>query len=92
MRQLYVDCINTGMKEISEIANGVSCFDPKDIQIIQIGEDLSNTSGRMTNDMCFKAACAETYEPEKFFIPELVKELFNNNIVLTKKLDIEVRL
>lgn len=91
MRQLYVDCINTGMKEISEIANGVNYFDPKDIQIIQVGENLSN-SGFVMSDTCYKESRADVYEPEKFFIPELVKELFNNNIVLTKKLDIEVRL
>lgn len=89
MRQLYVDCINTGMKEISEIANGVTYFDPKNIQIIQVGENLSN-SGSIMSDMCYKGSRADVYEPKKFCIPELVKELFNNNIVLTKKLDIEV--
>lgn len=93
MRQLYINCVNQGMNDIIEIANGIPYFNPEHIEIVKITEDIKRERDYGIDFSCKSAMLAEEeYTPENYFIPELVQELFNNNIVLSKKLDIVVGL
>ena len=42
------------------------------------------------NCMMEESSICSSYEPEQIITPELIEELFNNNIELTKSLDLKL--
>lgn len=95
MQELYTICINQGVEAVQNIVNGLNFTTSKEVNLIEV-RDPAATSVPSTNDiirksaMCMDEACysASGYEPEQIIMPELLEELFNNNIELTKSLDL----
>ena len=90
MKQLYIDCINKGIDDLKNIAKNVSIFDPNNLKVNIITErsfdSLDRTSRDLIADFDSEATmrCGSASQTEQYFIPELIKELFNNNITLSR--------
>lgn len=86
--QLTADCINNGIKDAKELASKVSIFDPDKVNILEI-VDNSN----INNNMVYKAARRSSNEEEIETIiePELVQDLFDTNIEISKSLMLKIR-
>jgi hypothetical protein len=86
-KKLYSNCIDNGLKEIRTIIADTELKN-KDLDLNEVLED-NNNSYRMMN-MCAESSYME--EKELIISPELIKELFNNNIVISKTLVLRVSL
>ena len=91
MTQLYSTGIDSAINEIKTILSNSSTF--ANVENITI----RNISDRGISNVEYDAAPVyrsakrtETYTPEQYFIPELIQELFNNNIDLSKTVELEV--
>ena len=86
--ELYTECVNEGINEIKEIISGFN-FKHNDINLLSISTDSeygNTTFGIERTSKYSKRLDTSYYEPEQYFIPDLIKELFNNNIELKKTL------
>lgn len=83
-RKMYTECMNQGMENVLRITKGVVA--DFDIQVIsdKTEEALMITCKRSKSNKSGVLLDARD-------IPRLTKELFNNNIILSKRLDIRVR-
>lgn len=93
MKDLYTKCINNGIENVQKIVDGLNIRN-NSIFLTRISD--STLSGMQNSDRMFSAkatmydaAVNSSYEPELVVMPELIEELFNNNIELTKSLDLE---
>lgn len=93
MKQLYIDCVNEGMEDIRHTAKSISCLDESKIELVSIDEP------NIDNNMTIGRNCKSTdimnrnnFEPEQFFVPKLMEELFNNNITLNKAVNLKVNI
>lgn len=91
MTQLYSTGIDSAISEIKTILSNSNTF--ANVENITI----RNISDRGISNVEYEAAPvyksvkrAESYTPEQYFIPELIQELFNNNIDLSKTVELEV--
>jgi len=99
MQSLYATCINEGIKNVSNIVNNIELPTSSNDKVFNLLNvmDPCATSTRYDGDFMmaeqsFARKCSSTsssYEPEPIIMPELIKELFNNNIELTKSLDLK---
>lgn len=93
-QQLYVNCINQGVKQVQEIANKIECKQSPTVNLLEIRDPDATAMPAVRTSrstVCKEAVCfdsAEAYEPERIIIPELVAELFNNGVEITKTLDL----
>lgn len=93
-QQLYVNCINQGVKQVQEIANKIDCKQSPTVNLLEIRDPSASAMPAVR--MSKNAACLDgmsyeecrSYEPERVIIPELVAELFNNGVEITKSLDL----
>ena len=92
MKKLYAQCVNQGMRDIVEIVTNIDVFDPKTLKIEEIVENFGRTGALIADKYCSSDLASASYEPEQYFVPEIIKELFNNNIVLSKQLELRVTL
>ena len=86
-RKLYASCINNGLDEITAIIDDTKLRN-KDIELNEVLEDKLGSYPMMR-------ICSENnYNEETDVIinPELIKELFNNNIVIEKTLTLRISL
>lgn len=89
MHDLYAKCINKGMTDIKCIVHQLNYTNDIDsIKLNNIKESNNNYSP-IAKYASFES-CSSTYKPETIIIPELVEELFNNNIELEKSLDLQL--
>ncbi len=90
MHELYANCINKGMIDIKCIINQLN-FTNVDINTIKLNiiKESDNGLSHIHKNTSFECS-RSIYEPEKIIIPELVTELFNNNIELEKSLELQV--
>lgn len=92
MKDLYTKCINNGIENVQKIVDGLNICN-QSIFLTRISD--SKLSSMQNSDRMFSAkatmydAVNSSYEPELIIMPELIEELFNNNIELTKSLDLE---
>lgn len=94
MRVLYANCINNGIEAITEIASDIKCYDKNKVEVLSI-TDTNISNGMYERDlspMLKRCSMNSDYEEEQYFIPEFIKELFNNNIILKKELVLKVQL
>lgn len=91
MQDLYAACINDGMKNILAIVNKTeSLKGPVHIvEIIDPDSVPNNYSFSSAKNMSIDSANS-MYIPEQIISIELVQDLFNNNIVFSKSLDLKV--
>ena len=91
MQELYSKCINDGVDNAKSIVANLNFTNSTEIKLLNISEhNISNarySKSMATMDMCCES---NVYEPENIIMPELVEELFNNNIELTKSLDLQI--
>ena len=93
-RCVALDCINNGIEAITEIASDIKCYDKNKVEILSI-TDTNISNGMYERDlspMLKRCSMNSDYEEEQYFIPEFIKELFNNNIILKKELVLKVQL
>ena len=98
MQELYAECINKGVAEVQKIINGLDFIVSKKVYLIEIYDPdavaTNNYDSRMImkskNCMMEESSICSSYEPEQIITPELIEELFNNNIELTKSLDLKL--
>ena len=96
MQELYTICINQGVEAVQNIVNGLNFTTSKEVNLIEVRDPAATSVPRASDNMirkaamCMDEACygASAYEPEQIIMPELLEELFNNNIELTKSLDL----
>lgn len=86
MNQLYANCINEGMANIRAIAIKTDVLDDENIEL----ESVTDNSFEPDRGIMYKSAEMSDTVRTQYFIPELVEELFNNNITLTKELELRV--
>lgn len=89
MHDLYAECINKGMTDIKCIINQLNYTN--DIDTIKLNniKESNNDYSPIAKYASFDS-CSSTYKPEQIIIPELVEELFNNNIEFEKSLDLQL--
>lgn len=98
-QELYAMCINQGVKEVQNIANKLNFLEQPKVHLLEV-LDLAATAVPKYNQMgmvskqtmYMEEACCGVpkYEPEQIIMPELLEELFNNNIEFTKSLDMKL--
>lgn len=97
-KELYAECINSGMKNVQDIVaaldytkgemavNLVEVRDP-DVRTQDIGVMRS-----ASREMACLQECAMAEPEEQLMIPELLEDLFNNEIEISKSLDLMVEI
>lgn len=99
---LYVDCINSGVSTVRNIVSGIEHFKGSrdDVRLIEVrdpaavapavgGYRSAKRSTGLEMDMCCSEMCLDDgYEPEQIIMPELIAELFNNDVEIAKSLDL----
>lgn len=97
MQELYTKCINQGVVAVQNIVNHLNFVTSKEVKLLEVRDPAAISTpthydGAMMRKsaMCMEDAClgASAYEPEQIITPELLEELFNNNIELKKSLDL----
>ena len=94
-RQMFIDCVNHGYRQVEDACNFIDVLKGKPIKLIQIIDPEAVDT--VSNDRDYGAVmkCASrtgigsSYEPEQIMLPELIEGLFNNNIELTRSLDLK---
>lgn len=98
-QELYAMCINQGVKEVQTIASKLDFLEQPKVHLLEVLDPAATAvpkyerMGMMSKQaMCMdEAACVgSAYEPEQIIMPELIEELFNNNIELKKSLDLKL--
>lgn len=89
--ELFTTGVNSGLDEINNIVSKFK-FSHDKVKIVSIDEQPSYG---LYNVECSDISArtlgtSNSYVPETYLIPSLVKELFNNNIELTKSVDLYV--
>lgn len=98
MQELYTICINQGFDAVQNIVNGLNFTTSKEVRLVEVRDPAATSVPRYDesmiskSSMCMDTACfgVPSYEPEQIIMPELLEELFNNNIELTKSLDMKL--
>lgn len=92
MQELYSKCINEGVANARSIVTNLDFTNSTNIKLLNISEHNMSTTRYSKSAMASMDMCCESnsYEPENIIMPELVEELFNNNIELTKSLDLQI--
>ena len=98
MQELYTICINQGVEAVQNIVNGLNFNTSKEVRLVEVRDPAATSIPRYDESMISKSAMcmdevcygAPGYEPEQIIMPELLEELFNNNIELTKSLDLKL--
>ena len=90
---LYVDCINKGMAKVIYIAKGVADFKPDGIKLLQINE-TSTYDNPINNNYSMRKAATKlsldsSYTPEQYMMPELIADVFDNKLTISKSLDLK---
>lgn len=98
MQELYTKCINQGVAAVQNIVNNLNFATSKEVKLLEVRDPAASSTptrydGAMMRKsaMCMMeedAAFGAAYEPEQIITPELLEELFNNNIELKKSLDL----
>ena len=97
MQELYTKCINQGVVAVQNIVNNLNFATSKEVKLLEVRDPAAvSTPTRYDgavmrkSAMCMDEECfgASAYEPEQIITPELLEELFNNNIELKKSLDL----
>lgn len=89
---LYAECINNGMQYIrGVIGNTELSF--RDIKLLEISDTNSNYSfsNNVLKSSCYKEENTY-YNTEQIVIPELIEDLFNNNIEFSKTLSMKIEI
>lgn len=97
-QELYAICINQGVKEVQTIANNLEFLEQPKVHLLEVLDPAATTAPRyeMSAMKAKRSACMDemsigaAYEPEQIIMPELIEELFNNNIELKKSLDLKL--
>lgn len=89
LTDLYIDCVNKGMKEIRYYATKINDFNVHNVKLLYVNT-IDNSHYGIAKAAYSESVRSLSSEPEQYFIPEFVKELFNNNINLTKEIELEV--
>lgn len=97
MQELYTKCINRGVAAVQNIVNKLNFATSKEVKLLEVRDPAAvSTPTRYEGAVMRKSAMcmdeaylgASAYEPEQIITPELLEELFNNNIELKKSLDL----
>lgn len=97
MQELYTKCINQGVFAVQNIVNKLKFITSKEVKLLEVRDPAAvSTPTRYDGAVMRKSAMcmdeaylgASAYEPEQIITPELLEELFNNNIELKKSLDL----
>lgn len=95
MQSLYAICINDGVSNVQKIVNNldINTANNKTVSLLSVMDPAATSMREPDRFMLSEAkACnmyGSAYEPEPVVMPELIEELFNNNIELTKSLDLK---
>lgn len=88
-QKLYAQCINNGLDNLKAIVLNTE-LKSKILNLLEVNEDYPRSySSKCLN---FSETICSNYEPEQIIIPELIEDLFNNNIVFNKTLNLKVSL
>ena len=96
-QELYTECINQGVKAVKTIVNGLDFVENHTVTLLEVRDPAAVSTparygaAKMSKNLCMEEMCfdgAAAYEPEEIIMPELLEELFNNNIELKKSLDL----
>lgn len=87
--KLYANCIDLGLNEIRTIIADTELKN-KDVELNEVLEDNNISNSYRMMNMCAESSYME--EKELIISPELIKELFNNNIVISKTLVLRISL
>jgi len=95
MQELYTKCINQGVSSVQAIVGGLDFRNNAEVILREVRDPAAKSvpvydSSIRTSAMCMDDMMlgASAYEPEEIITPELLEELFNNNIELRKSLDL----
>lgn len=83
---MYSECVNKAVEEVKQIIDDIEV---KSNSFFEVSE-ISDNFGSSNRELCMADYGTASYKPEQYFIPELIKELFNNDIELTKSLQLTI--
>lgn len=89
---LFIECINKGISDVSYIANNIN-IDNQNVKLLEvIDTDVSNSSKYlMASDMAMpmRKSSMPNYEPESLMMPELIEDIFDNTLPITRSIDMK---
>lgn len=88
---LFIECVNQGITDVDYIICGINSMNKENVKLLKIVDtnvsDDRDYGMRYSKSACLESTTTNMYEPENIMMPELIADVFENTIELSRSID-----